>query len=791
MLLTKAIVMKTTVLLIIITGFFSFLSQAQNITALKDETERFLERYPQQKVYLHLDKDEYFSGDIIWVKAYIVNAHNHLPDTLESTLITELFDAKGEIVLKRIVRIDRGYGKADFLLPDSILEGNYVLKAYTPWMLNFDKSFIYSKNIFVKNTESKNYISRRSIRENRRFNRELENKRSEYEFEIFPESGNLVYELKNRIAYHAFNSLGEGIPVNVQLVNSEGVLTGVKETVSGLQGKGLFEFVPERRERYSLVVEFPNGRSKSYPIRNIRNEGYLLRVDEIDDLFRISVQNNFTSGTQKSYLVVHTRGVIHKFTLIEDAYYNFDIKPEELPKGISVVSLFDSNAKVISERLFFNFAKSESKLSLNVSSGKNKTIDIRVESPDHPIDSATFSIAVLGSGVGHNLEISENILSQMYLTSDLTGLIEDPAKYFNGNDMNQRAIDLLMLTSVWERVKLNEILEDITPGILFRRLDGFPVFGNIEPTEGSKALERINFEVSLELDDKILRRTKANNRGFFRFDSLKVYGDFNAKITILGLQGSKPGYIELFPDMIQVSELEFSMNLRSLPQDRGSKWVRIPSKQQKPSDRRTQIRDELPQHHGSPDQVIYLTEQDELNRTLRDVLRTRVSGLSIDGNSILIRGPSSMFMSNEPLLLVDGMQYSNFQFLNTPAAEISHLQIYKGSSASIFGIRGANGVIVAHTRRSSIAQRFIFDYLLSGYYIPRNFSEGKKVLSDKMKSYENYQHTIYWNPLLKLDEFGRKSFNLQVPDSVNKVNIILEGIDEKGRVFHHHARIEI
>ncbi len=34
--------------------------------------EKFSIVYPQQKVYLHLDKTSYKAGEIIWVKAYIV-----------------------------------------------------------------------------------------------------------------------------------------------------------------------------------------------------------------------------------------------------------------------------------------------------------------------------------------------------------------------------------------------------------------------------------------------------------------------------------------------------------------------------------------------------------------------------------------------------------------------------------------------------------------------------------------------------------------------------------------------
>ncbi len=791
-LLTKDTVMKNTVLLIILAVFLSFLSQAQSIESLKDKTDRYLERYPQQKVYLHLDKDEYFAGDNIWFKAYLINAHNHLPDTLESTLYAELHDTKGFLVKKEIIRIDKGYGKGDFSLPDSIAEGNYVLRAYSPWMLNFDERYIYSRNIFVQNPEFKNYINRRARRENRRFNRELENKSEEYSFEIFPEAGSLVYGLTNRIAYHARNSLGEGISVDAKLVNSMGVIKGTLQTDSGLKGKGLFEFVPEQGERYSVVVEYPKGRSRNYPVRNIQNEGYVLRVDKSEGLFKFTIQSNINYETDNLYLVLHTRGIIHKFTSLDDQNYSFEVNPNDLPGGISVVSLFDSSAKVISERLFFNFSRQDSDLSLNARTKQNREIDIWIDAPGHLSDTATFSIAVTGSAPEHILQPIENILSRMYLTSDFAGITENPAWYFQGNDDNRRAIDLLMLTSSWERIKFDEILDNESPGITFGRLDGFPVFGNIEPTEESKEFDRYSFEMTLQVDDEMLvRSTRTNREGDFKFDSLKVFGEFNAKITIVGLRDSKPGYIELFPDRIQGSDLEINMNFRELPQSRGSNWVRTPIELRRPSDRRRKIRDNLPYHYGSADQVIYLRQDDERYRTMRDVLSTRVSGLSIEGNTIIMRGPSSLVLSNQPLLLVDGQRYNSFQFLNLSPVEVSHVEIFKGTSASIFGIRGANGAIVAHTRRSSIQQELIFEYILSGYYISKDFSEDREKGADKISKHDNYQYTIHWDPFIRLDENGRKFINLQTPEGVKNVNIVLEGIDKKGRIFHRHSKLEL
>src|SRR3989304_4444346 len=60
--------------------------------------EKYSETYPQQKVYLHFDKPYYEFGDIIWFKAYLVNALNHMPDKFSTNLYVELINPSKVVV---------------------------------------------------------------------------------------------------------------------------------------------------------------------------------------------------------------------------------------------------------------------------------------------------------------------------------------------------------------------------------------------------------------------------------------------------------------------------------------------------------------------------------------------------------------------------------------------------------------------------------------------------------------------------------------------------------------------
>jgi hypothetical protein len=771
-----------------------FWVSAQNVELLKGKTERFLQRFPQQKAYLHFDKQNYFAGDDIWFKAYVVNALDHKPDTLESTIYVELFNAKDLLVRREIIRVEKGYGIGDFSLPDSLPEGNYLIKAYTPWMLNFSGDFIFTQNFFIENPEEKNYINRRTRRENRRINRELEKKADEVFFDVYPEGGSLIYNLPGKITYHAYDGLGEGIDVTAKLIDGSGNMVTQFETFPGVSGRGVAGFTPIEGAKYFIRYDHPNGRSQSIPLKNINSEGYTLGVEHLDEKIEITVRNVGVLS-ENPYLALHTRGRIHTFEQIEFSEENFkkQIYLEELPPGISVVSLFDKDANVLAERLFFIIPEEEKDISIQISGITAEAINIEIEAPEWASDTTALSFTLSGFKSEGIFKQQKNIISELYLESDITTLLKNPARFFNDKYDFRNELDLIMLTADWERFQWNDILEDDnTPSVRFERLDGFPVFGTIEPTEQSKEFDRYSFDVTLKVnDDLLVRSTRTNNQGDFKFDSLKVKGDFKAEIGVLGLQKSNAGFLELFPDILDERYLTMNMYFGKLPQSRGSDWTRLPYEFRKPSDRRKKIRDNLPYHYGSPDQVIYLRENDERYRNMRDVLSTRVSGLSIEGNTIIMRGPSSMVLSNQPLLLVDGQRYNSFQFLSLSPVEISHVEVFKGTSSSIFGIRGANGAIVAHTRRSSLAQRIIFEYILSGYYIPRSFSENVAGKTTPFSEHPSYQHSLHWEPYVKFDQNGKHNFRLAVPDHFEEIHFFLEGVDSDGRIIHYYKLLDL
>lgn len=86
---------------------------------------------------------------------------------------------------------------------------------------------------------------------------------------------------------------------------------------------------------------------------------------------------------------------------------------------------------------------------------------------------------------------------------------------------------------------------------------------------------------------------------------------------------------------------------------------------------------------------------------IAEYLMGKVPGLTVyqegDGYRYLIRGANSFYGSTEPLFLVDGIETDNIDNINP--LEVRSVEVLKDGSASIYGTRGANGVIMITTKR--------------------------------------------------------------------------------------------
>lgn len=85
-------------------------------------------------------------------------------------------------------------------------------------------------------------------------------------------------------------------------------------------------------------------------------------------------------------------------------------------------------------------------------------------------------------------------------------------------------------------------------------------------------------------------------------------------------------------------------------------------------------------------------------RTIYDMMRGRIAGVTVQqDNTIIIRGINSIRNNSEPLFVVDGNVVSSIDFI--VPNEVLSINVLKDAEASIYGSRGASGVIVIKLKK--------------------------------------------------------------------------------------------
>lgn len=97
-------------------------------------------------------------------------------------------------------------------------------------------------------------------------------------------------------------------------------------------------------------------------------------------------------------------------------------------------------------------------------------------------------------------------------------------------------------------------------------------------------------------------------------------------------------------------------------------------------------------------------DENEFYTSIYDYLRGRVPGVEVrEDNTIFIRGHSSMRASMQPLILVDGTEITDLSIINPN--DVYSIDVLKDASTAIYGMKGANGVILITTKAGEQAKK--------------------------------------------------------------------------------------
>ena len=282
----------------------------ETMKPLMERLTAFGQRIPQEKVFVHMDNTCYFLGDTIWFSAYTRETATGKPSPLSKVLYVELLNHDGYLVERKLIELNKGRGDGFFALDKNIqYSGFHELRAYTRWQLNWGefehKHSLAAEKWFVdKELERKYYRDYHKLysrvfpvydkpkeegslarnmtlrRLQRYFSKDMDKR--ELTLNLFPEGGNLVAGIPNRVAFEATWDDGEWL---------EGWLHYGTDSVPAVhRGRGVITLTPQKDMEKEVVFITKDGEKVKAKLPEIKEEGATLQVEQKGGTVEIGIR---------------------------------------------------------------------------------------------------------------------------------------------------------------------------------------------------------------------------------------------------------------------------------------------------------------------------------------------------------------------------------------------------------------------------------------------------------------------------------------------------------------------
>jgi hypothetical protein len=526
---------------VIILGFSSFPASDEKTQELISRTHQYNLRFPQERIYLHLDRPSYWANDDIWYKAYVKDSPID-----ESNLYVEIINSSGSVVYKNISWIQNGLAYGDIHLGDTLSTGMYQIRAYTSWMRNFDEVWFFRKDLVIWNVFDT--ITQRD-------SYELEAKHVDLQF--FPEGGTFVSGVKNRIAFKATDHHGKGIDFDGAIYDDSG--NRIIEIKSDYKGIGSFVLEPQKGKKYYAEIRLGDQLVKSFSLPKAAEDGMSLAINSLDDsIIKIQITERSLDpekNQEPGYLVIGQSGgeiCYHKEVLIGEVTGNIDIEKKILPGGVIRFTLFDPNLFPLCERLVFNNQLNIVPLVVKTEKSgylprEEVKIGLAAFLNERQPCSSNLSMSVYNISTQMKTEeYSNNILTHFLLHSELKGDIENPGFYFKDDSVaTLRALDNLMLTHGYREFEWKQILEGEFPDIQFPPEPSIQLTGRVRSLTTGKPV--VNGKVTMMTVQSLpgVYEEETDSLGQFRFPDLFFYDTIYVVLQAVNKRGKRNTSIEI------------------------------------------------------------------------------------------------------------------------------------------------------------------------------------------------------------------------------------------------------
>ena len=784
--MVKACLQSILCLIVCVAFSGEVLGQSASFQSIETSFDLNRKKALQEKVFLHLDRPAYACGETMWFKLYEVDGTMHKPLALSKVAYVELIDATKKPVLQAKIELQDGAGNGSFVLPATLSSGNYTVRAYTNWMKNFSSDFFYEQSVTIINTFNSPEIQ--------------PTKEAAYTVQFFPEGGNMVAGVANKVAFKLVNkSTGEGADLKGEVQDQQG--NKIADLVPYKFGIGHFTFTPAAGQKYTATIKLPGNKSLVEQLPEVYREGYTIQLDDTDsDKLKIIVQHSGNTPEQV-YLLGHTRQMIafSEIEAINQGMATFLVDKNVLAAGITHFTVFNADKKPVCERLYFK--PPTEKLEVQVSTDKARygtrekvTLNLLAQANAGNPTSAELSLAVYKLDALQGFPVT-NIESYLWLSSDLKGTIENPAYYFSDAGATDReAMDNLMLTHGWSRFKWEDILEQepVVYSIL-PEYNGHFINGKVtHKTTGAPAPGITTYLASpgkiinlynAESDTQGLVRYEVNN--FFGARDIIVQSDFTKDSTY---------HFEIFSPF---SDKQATQKLKAITlsadqqQDITARHIQVQSQYAYYNDHINRLGltgiDSTAFYGEASEQ--YLLDDFKRFKVMEEVLREYVPGVQVrvrrgKFHFMVFNRPHHSIFQDNPMVLLDGVPVFDIdKIMAFDPLKVKKLDVV--TSRFFSGPLAHTGIVSFSTYKGDLAgfgvdsRALLQEY--EGLQLKREFfAPAYETQDQKQSRLADFRNLLHWAPSLKVGSKTGEQVSFYTSDQEGTYLIVTQGITGNG-----------
>lgn len=769
-----------------------------------EQLNKYSLRHLQEKVYLVTDKPFYAQGDTIWFQTFLVNAIAHQPFTLSNTVYVELIDNKNEILESRQLLVREGIAPGDFVIKEKQTPGLYRLRAYTNWMQNFPSEFMYCKEFEILNVWPQEEESSKPSASVTSGSKGIG--MSAY-LQFFPEGGQAVRGFASLFGIKSYvNEQPAAVKGSIIDPANGAAVANFTTDDYGIGGA----YIPDPSKTYQVKIDSPAVKVE-YQWPQVLPGSFGLKVFNRykSRVIQVMLETDIPGGLENSYLIGHTRGEVFlslKITGIGDTPRKMlAIDAATIPSGVSHITFFDASGLPRAERLFF-IDKGDQNIQPEVSFGNThhgKREKVTAELVLSDTLSGFTTVSVTNSQAVIREKWAENINSYLLLTSDLTDKIDDPGRFFQGDDKAAfQTLDYLMLTHGWRRFNWEDIRYHVDDEIKHVAEAGMTISGELrnftvrKNTEtGWVQLMAMSLKNKSFLEGFDLRTQYTDSLGHFMFN--KLYFNDSIKVILQSKKAEKSVgnrfFIDLkqrtipsikpfekeriidnsfFEEFVKKSNEQFVIDRSYGEKVIMLEAVSVEAKVENPIQEAVRGRYTSPDYRLMADSVIGP--------------KTRLLDLLMQIPSVMVDGYGIPKIRNTPVTLYfDGfeMDQSMAQDIiqSTAGDDIYFIDIDKSGFSNAKGnpiiyvyTKSGNGIVLKND--DSVTQGLL-QFILPGYAQAHEFFVPAY---DQPSEKPDHRVLLFWSPDIRIQE-GKAQFEFFTGDVSAPFDVIIEGMTKDGK----------